>query len=117
MENTVHDKIEMKSLSDCMNKLQTEGFTTNFMVEKGKLHVVDSNKNYSPWQVKIVNFYRFEGESDPSDNAILYAIETHDDLKGIIADAYGVYADSGVSRFIKQVNDIIKNTNPSKNEE
>ncbi|MDP1727303.1 MAG: hypothetical protein Q8M15_11010 [Bacteroidota bacterium] len=117
MEIIRHEKTEMKSMSDCMNKLQAEGFIINFMVENGKLHVVDSNKCYRPWQVKIVNFYRFEGASDPSDNSILYAIETIDGLKGVIADAYGVYADSGISRFIKEVNEIMKNTNPSKNEE
>jgi hypothetical protein len=38
--------------------------------------------------------YRFEGESDPSDEAILYAIssEKHG-LKGLLVNGYGVSSD------------------------
>lgn len=36
--------------------------------------------------------YRFEGNTNPDDNAILYAIETARGEKGLLLDAYGVYA-------------------------
>ena len=55
-----------------------------------------------------MNFYRFEGESDPDDNAILYIIETNDGTKGTLVDAYGVYNDSRVSQFMKAVETIQK---------
>jgi hypothetical protein len=109
-----NEKIEMKTLSACMNKLQTDGYTANFNVEDKRLKVSDSEKSYSPDEVKIANFYRFEGESDPSDTSILYAIETTDGVKGIISDAYGVYADPGVSEFLETVEAISKRTDPSK---
>jgi hypothetical protein len=112
MENA--EKTNMKTLSQCMTKLIQNGFTANFMVFEGKLTIIDEPQKYTPEQVKIDNFYRFEGESDPSDTSILYAIQTHDGTKGIIADAYGVYADTGVSEFMKQVIDITKITLPSK---
>jgi hypothetical protein len=111
MENA--EKTNMKTLSQCMTTLARNGFTANFMVVEGKLSIIDEPKKYTPEQVKIDNFYRFEGESDPSDTSILYAIQTHDGTKGIIADAYGVYADTGVSEFMKQVIVITKITKPS----
>ena len=114
METNTNEKIEMKTLSACMNKLQADGFNSNFMIKENKLFVVDTDKTYLPEDVKIVNFYRFEGESDPSDSSILYAMETKDGLKGIIADAYGAYADKEVSKFIAEVEKIMKNTTPSK---
>jgi len=47
-------------------------------------------KNYRPEEICIINFYRFEGQSDPADNAILYVIETNDGSKGTIIDAYAL---------------------------
>src|SRR5690349_23439908 len=100
------DKIHMKTLASCMNALKDKGFGENFMVKGDKLQALTSNKQYSAEEVKILNFYRFEGESDPADNAILYAIETKDGLRGLLSDAYGSYADPDVSKFIDQVTDM-----------
>ena len=62
----------------------------------------------SYWEKKPTSFFRFEGESDPDDNAILYVIETTDGLKGTLIDAYGVYNDQRVTQFMKDVNMIQK---------
>lgn len=99
---------DMSTLTSCMNKLQGDGFTVNFKVEEKILKSLDSEKRYKPSQVHIVNFYRFEGPSDPDENAILYAIETDTGEKGMITDAYGAYADPHVSKFMKEVEDIEK---------
>jgi len=98
----------MKTLSECVNSLVEQGYSESFRV-KNKLLVGDNNKkNYLPGKVHIVNFYRFEGDSDPGDNAILYAIETDDGTYGVLVDAYGSAADASVSDFIRQVSDINK---------
>jgi len=102
------EKKEMRTLSECMNNLIAEGFTENFMVKKNGLHGLDAKRIYQPNDVKIVSFYRFEGESDPNDNSILYAIETTDGLRGLLSDAYGSYADPLVSSFIGYVEEISK---------
>lgn len=94
-----------------MNRLQAEGFSENFMVEGKTIHALDSDKEYVPSEVKILNFYRFEGESDPADNSILYALETSDGVRGLLSDAYGPYADVKVTKFIAEVEDIMKKTN------
>ncbi|MEO6315240.1 MAG: hypothetical protein ABIO53_09845 [Chitinophagaceae bacterium] len=44
--------------------------------------------------MKIVETYRFEGETDPADEAVLYAIIADGIHKGIFVNAYGVYANS-----------------------
>lgn len=65
-------------------------------------------KIFQPAEVEILHFYRFEGESNPADSAILYAIETNDGERGTLIDAYGPYNDSQVTNFIKQVEEIHK---------
>lgn len=101
----------MKTLSECINKLVIDGYDVDFKIdEKGKLYSPSKEKSYSPEKVHIVNFFRFEGASDPDENAILYAIETDDGEKGTLTDAYGAYADAKVTKFIQMVEDISKKT-------
>lgn len=99
---------DMKTLTQCLSKLLLDGYTEDFKaLEKGLLSV-QHKKTYAPHQVRVINFYRFEGASDPADNSILYAIETSDGAKGTLVDAYGPYADIKVNRFMKAVEDISK---------
>ena len=98
----------MKSLATCLNRMVSEGYTEDFNVTEQGLHSVQHQHNYAPEQIQVVNFYRFEGESDPDDNAILYIIETADGTKGTLVDAYGTYNDARVSQFMKDVQTIHK---------
>src|SRR5688572_9451418 len=78
----------MTDLEKCMDQLESEGYSDQFRVEKGKLVDLTNKKKYKPSEVKAVNFYRFEGVSNPDDMSILYAIETSDGRKGTLVDAY-----------------------------
>ena len=98
----------MKSLAICLNKMVNDGYTEDFRVTENGLEAVYKNNHYSPEQVQVVNFYRFEGESDPDDNAILYVIETDDGNRGTLVDAYGTYNDARVTQFMNQVHSIHK---------
>ncbi|MBA3665723.1 MAG: hypothetical protein H0W61_16190 [Bacteroidetes bacterium] len=106
--NEQHEKEEMKTLSSCVNRLTRDGYETQFKVTKNGLKSLTTEKVYRPEEIKIASFYRFEGESDPADNSILYAIETEGGEKGTLTDAYGIYNDTNVSAFIKEVEEIEK---------
>lgn len=93
----------MTELQKCLQLLDEKGYTDEYEIKDGKLHNLTSEKMYAPQDVTAVNFYRFEGASDPDDMSILYAIETHDGRKGTVIDAYGAYADAGISEFMKVV--------------
>src|SRR4051812_9622860 len=98
----------MKNLSSCVNQMKQEGYKEDFKVTSKGLNTFDNSKTYRPDQVRIVSFYRFEGESDPGDNIILYVMETDDGTKGTLVDGYGAYADVNVSKFIVDVQEIQK---------
>ena len=101
-------KEEMKTLAFTLNKLVLQGFTEDFKASEMGLLSLQGEHKYSPEEVHVVDFFRFEGDSDPADNSILYAIETNDGTKGTLTDAYGPYADPHVSKFMKEVEDITK---------
>lgn len=98
----------MKNLVSCLNRMKEEGYKEDFKVTPKGMTTFDKRKVYKPDQVRIVSFYRFEGESDPGDSMILYVIETDDGTKGTLADGYGAYADINVSKFIVDVEEIQK---------
>ncbi len=98
----------MTSLSTSINKLVLQGFTEHFQASENALVSLRTEKNYKPEEVEVVNFFRFEGASDPADNAILYAIKTSDGTQGTLTDAYGPYADPNVTKFMKRVEEITK---------
>ncbi|MDF2455378.1 MAG: hypothetical protein K0R51_1371 [Cytophagaceae bacterium] len=104
----VGDKKTLRSLSEAIEAVKKDGYTKNFMANEEGLLNLDTNQTYGPHDVKISNFYRFEGESDPGDSSILYAIETKDGQKGILTDSYGPYSDTNVTDFIKEVEEITK---------
>jgi hypothetical protein len=99
---------DMKTLVSCINSLSRQGYTEDYKVNYKGLKALKTEKIYQPDEVKVASFYRFEGSSDPSDNSILYAIETSDGEKGTLVDAYGPYADSKVTAFMHKVEDISK---------
>lgn len=101
---------DLKTLVSCLNSLVKKGFTEDYKATNRGLKSIQSEKIYSPDEIKIVNFYRFEGNSDPADNSILYAIETSDGKHGTLVDAFGPYSDSKVTSFMQQVEEINKKT-------
>ncbi len=81
----------MSTLSQVMAKLAKEkGIQREFrMSEEGKMRFQDTDHDYQPQDLKIVKNYRFEGASDPDDNAVLYVILDQFGNKGILIDSYG----------------------------
>ena len=98
----------MKSLVTCLNRIVAEGYKEDFKVTDNGLEALQQGKRYKANQIAILNFFRFEGASDPEDNAILYVIQTNDGIKGTLIDAYGLYSDQRISRFLDEVNTFEK---------
>jgi hypothetical protein len=98
----------MKSLASLTNKMVLKGYDDDFKITDNGLKSLRTDKIYQPDQINIINFFRFEGQSDPNDNTIMYVIETSDGLKGTLIDAYGPYADRKLGEFMNQVESIQK---------
>jgi hypothetical protein len=59
-----------------------DGYTDDFKQSGKGIQSAKTKRVYLPNQIKIVNFFRFEGNTNPDDNVIMYIIETVDGLKG-----------------------------------
>jgi hypothetical protein len=95
--------MEKQTLASVMQDLANRGFTEQFKAVAEGLLAVRTGKTFAPSEVIIREDYRFEGESDPDDASIIYAIETRSGVRGTLTDAFGVYADPRVGAFIRTV--------------
>ena len=102
------EKENMSTMVSILDVLSGTGYTTQFQASEEGLTSLTTHKLFQPEDVKINHFYRFEGESNPDDSAIVYAIETKTGEKGTLIDAYGTYTDTAISNFIEQVKLIHK---------
>lgn len=97
---------EPDTLVETLEDLQEQGYTYDFNLTAHSLEVHKDDGiclTLSPEDFDIVNVYRFEGMTDPSDTSILYAIESRDGLKGTLVSSYGVYADAMSNEMIKKL--------------
>ena len=82
------------TLSQTLNDLKAKGYTEDFNLKGDCIDCRSGQLKISPSDFQVDEHFRFEGASDPSDSAIVYAIssEKHQ-LKGMLVNAYGVYSD------------------------
>lgn len=92
------------TLSEAMNALKAEGYILDFNIAFDNLLCRDNGVCLNPSQFEIVKYFRFEGNSNPDDSSILYAIESNDGtMKGILVNAYGIYSDPASDAMLKKL--------------
>ncbi len=104
---------KMTTLSQVMTRLTQRGIHKEFrMNENCEMKYENSEKNYQPDELTIVKTYRFEGASNPDDNAVLYVIKDTEGNLGITIDAYGAG-----SNYPKEFDDFLRKIPIMENEE
>jgi hypothetical protein len=89
------------TLSETINGLSKLGFTHDFYIQDDCVVCHQTNTVLSPVDFQIDKVYRFEGDADPNYQSILYAISSIKfDIKGILVNGYGIYADETTSELI-----------------
>ena len=97
----------MLTLSQVMSKLAQKGIVNEFTMNKeGEMKLTNSQKNYNSSDLKILKNYRFEGDSSPGDNAVLYVAEDKEGNRGMIIDSYGAesnYDGDSWDKFLREI--------------
>ena len=82
------------TLLAAIDGLRARGYGFDFNIAFDSLLCRQNGLCLNPSQFEIVEHHRFEGNSDPDDSSVLYAVESKDaSMKGILVSAYGVYSD------------------------
>ncbi|MDB5202824.1 MAG: phosphoribosylpyrophosphate synthetase [Ferruginibacter sp.] len=92
-----------------LNGLREKGYTLDFNIAFDKLQCVQNNECLNPAEFEIVEVHRFEGNTNPDDEDVVYAVSSHDGkLKGVVTSAFGMYADPIDTEMIRKLTMHIK---------
>ena len=93
------------TLSEAINNLIIHGYTFNFNLKNDCIECVEENIQLQPDEFEIDEVHRFQEMSDVDNESILYAISsTQNSLKGLLVNAYGIYADTASANLIEKLN-------------
>lgn len=94
----------MDTLSEVMEVLRSRGYTEDFNLEKNCIACREGAYKVFHDEFVIDKFYRFEGDSNPEDEATLYAISSaKHNLKGILVNGGGIYTDDITNEMLESL--------------
>ncbi len=84
-----------ETVTEALARLKLKGYALDFNITFDSIKCTAQNVCLNPHEFEIVEVHRFEGETNPSDEDVVYAIESKDgSIKGTMSSAFGMYADS-----------------------
>ena len=92
------------TVTEALKDLKLRGFTIDFNIAFDKIICSENKICLNPNEFEIAEVYRFEGDTDPGDENVVYAIESKDlKIKGTMSSAYGMYAESISTEMIQKL--------------
>jgi hypothetical protein len=98
--------MQMETLSQAVERLTGAGYRDDFRAERGGLRAVATGCLHQPESLAIDELVRFEGASDPGDEAVLLALRC--DLhgtKGTYVVAFGPSVDPLDAEMVRRLKD------------
>jgi hypothetical protein len=88
---------------EAVQGLKQRGFTIDFNLEPDRLVCHENSFSLGAADFEIAEVYRFEGESDPADEAAVYAIESKDGKKGLLVTGFGISAEGVGEEMVEKL--------------
>jgi hypothetical protein len=79
------------TVSEALEYFRTQGYTIDFNLEENLL-VFEKGK-FSSNEFEIMDVFRYEGSTDPADEATVYALQSKSGMKGVLVTGYGMSSD------------------------
>lgn len=84
--------------------LKSRGYSLDFNLSFDQLICHEKNVCLSPAEFEITEVHRFEGATNPSDEDVVYAVESRNgEVKGVLTAAFGPYADGISPEMMKKI--------------
>ncbi|MFD2163756.1 cupin domain-containing protein [Paradesertivirga mongoliensis] len=92
---------KMSTVTEVLQKLKEGGYTVDFNLSDNCLICHGNSLQIHPEEFVVDEHYRFEGATDPGDEAIVYAISsTKHNIKGTLINGYGISSDPATDKII-----------------
>jgi|SRR4030095_596173 hypothetical protein len=93
----------MKTITEIIETLKKQGYNYDFLVENGEVINRETGERFFPDDLIIESTQRYEGDSNPDDSTVVYAITAKSGTRGILVDSYGAYADPKIAALISRI--------------
>lgn len=90
-----------ETVTDAVSGLRKRGFNLDFNLDENC--IICHEDKFNPEDFEIVEVYRFEGNTDPADEAVVYAIESNKGEKGVLVNGYGPTSENMSSEMAKKL--------------
>ncbi len=92
------------TLSEAVNDLIRRGYADDLTLADHCVVCDGTRTELSPDDFHIDEFHRFEGDTNPSDQSIVYAISAPGHgIKGLLVNAFGVYAAELTQEMVRKL--------------
>ena len=98
MKKTYH----YASVSKALDELKDKGFTYDFNIH-------DEEIIRDPNQHEIVHVYRYEGNSNPDDEAVVFGIKSESGKKGVFVTGFSANSVSEAAQLLIQLSIVERN--------
>jgi len=95
-----------ENLSQTVDRFTASGYSDAFKAEQNGLRSTQTGRLYAPDSLVVDDFMRFEGETNPDDEAIVFALSSSEaDVKGTYTVAYGKDMDPLDIEMVQKLSD------------
>jgi len=94
-------KAHYAPVAEALERLREQGFTVDFNLEENC--IVCGAERFSEDEFEIVDVYRYEGNTDPADEATVYGIVSRSGLKGVLVTGYGATTDPMSAAILRKL--------------
>jgi len=91
------------TVSQAVSGLKERGYLIDFNIEQDCIVCNKTPLKLRADEFEITEVHRYEGDSDPGDEAVVYAIESKHGQKGILVNGFGASTDSASDEMIAKL--------------
>lgn len=84
------------TVSRALEELAAKGFTVDFNIQEDRII-------NSPHEFEIVHVYRYEGETDPGDEAMVFGIKSSTGEKGVFVAGLSAFTDNSAAMVLNEL--------------
>lgn len=93
MENRMY---HYTTVTRALEELKQKGFTVDFNIQESKII-------NNPADFEIVHIYRYEGQTDPGDEATVFGIKSNTGEKGVFVAGLSAFADNSAAMVLNDL--------------
>lgn len=92
------------TVTEAIDDLRTQGFSEDFSLDGNCLSL--EGERFEPDEFEILEVFRYEGDTDPGDEATVYGIQSSSGIKGVLVTGYGMSSEEIAAGLLQKLHHL-----------